>query len=339
MAKGPQRPENVDYSKFTDKQIKAQLKQEGMPITGSRKKLEARLKHCVTQAWAKYNAKKGKGKQNNKPKKVKKELSAAEKEKLIKQNEANRQAKLKRKAEHMKRAEEARERKRQKREAALARQNALIAESKAGKEERQKLVAYANIDMKTLGESLRKKLDPKGNKISSINFDFSKKGYCIKFTAPKYVETCTKGSTISKLTSMKMNVTTSLLPGPLESTCVYFLSPTALNHPNKAEADEWLDGKGLASAPELEKVNAWTKSALATFKKIGPIVNVSRERGFLVVQFQKEAVAKKFVSSFEGKEFNGVPFVFLKSGTPTKKDRNDCDEENPMPKKKKAKKE
>merc|ERR550525_1567096 len=175
MAKGPQRPENVDYSKFTDKQIKAQLKQEGMPITGSRKKLEALLKHCVTQAWAKYNAKKGKVKQNNKPKKVKKELSAAEKEKLIKQNEANRQAKLKRKAEHMKRAEEARERKRQKREAALARQNALIAESKAGKEERQKLVAYANIDMKTLGESLRKKLDPKGNKISSINFDFSKK--------------------------------------------------------------------------------------------------------------------------------------------------------------------
>lgn len=332
---------NVNYDDFSEGDIKNQLKQRGMSTKGSRAKLVARLKHCVKQAWDQWNKKQ---KQNNgdqnarKP--PKKKLSEAEKDAIRKQNEENRLAKLKRKAENAQRAEEARERKRQRREEQSEKAEERAAQQKEEKEARQKLEAHATLDMKLFSAQLRKKLDPKNNRISSMNYDFSKKGFVIKFTQPKFVETCTKGSTINNLTNYKLSLSTSILPAPIESNCVYFLSPTANNHPNKAAAEKWLLSKRASDKPELEKLQLWVASACAAFGKKGTIVNVFRERGFLVVQYKDSSAADSFMSSMANKKFNGVPFVFLRAGTPTKKDRNDCDAENPMPKKeKKAKKE
>lgn len=351
-------PSEVDYEKFSDDQIRKELSKRGMTTKGSRKKLVARLKHCVKQAWEKYNKA---VKKNSAPQKEKKKLSPEERLKITEQNEANRAAKLKKKMENKakaeaaqaanrelkakrrmenkRKAEEARERKRLKREESLFKQNNYEAEQKKQKEARQKLEAHANFDMKTFAAQLRKKLDPKGNKIASISYDFSKKGFVIKFKQAKFVEAVTKGSTIQKLTSYKLNLTASLLPAPLESHCAFFLSPTAQNHPNKDAATEWLSEQGGSDAPELEKLQLWIDDALSSFASCGTIVNVFRERGFLVVQFSNASGASSFMSKMEGGDFNGVPFVFLKEGTPTKRDKNDCDKEYPLPKKKKTKKE
>lgn len=350
-------PSQVDYEKFSDDQIRKELAKRGMTTKGSRKKLVARLQHCVKQAWEKYNKTMNK---NKAPKKPKKKLTPEEKLKITEQNEANRAAKLKKKLENKRKAdaaqaanrelkakrrmenkrkaEEARERKRLKTEARLNKQNNYEAEQKKQKEARQKLEAHANFDMKTFAAQLRKKLDPKGNKISSITYDFSKKGFVIKFKQAKFVDSCTKGSTIKKLTSYKLNLTASLLPAPIESHCAFFLSPTAANHPNRDAAAEWLSEQGGSDAPELEKLQLWIDDALSTFASSGTIVNVFRERGFLVVQFSDSAGAQAFLSANKDGEFNNVPFVFLKEGTPTKRDKNDCDKEYPMPKKKKTKK-
>jgi len=331
----PQEPSNVDYEKFSDDQIRKELSKRGMPTKGSRAKLVARLKHCVRQAWEQYNksAKKGVVTQ----KKQKKKLSAEEKLAITEENEANRLANLKRKLESKKKQEQARERKRQKREASMKKREAQEESQKVQKEARQVMEAMVQFDMKSLEEQIRRKYDPKGNKLSNVSYDFSKTGFVLKFNKPQYVEMATKGATISKPASIKCNVTSHILPAPLESKCVFFLAPTAFNHPNKAAADEWLEGEGAADEAELVKLNHWIESAMDTFKSCGKIINVYRERGFLVVYFAAASSVGKFMSDFAEDEFNGVPLVFVKKGTPTKHDRMVCDEQNPRPKKAKKK--
>jgi len=357
--KGRAPPRDIDYAKFSDAQIKKELEKRGMTTKGSREKLVKRLKHCVQQAWAKYDKamRKGQVKQE-----TKKQLTAEEKLKITEQNEANRLAKMKRreenkkkaeiarkkneakkaekakrKLEHEKRMDEARERKRIKTEMRKKKQDNYEVEQKKEKEARQVLEAHAHFDMKSFAEALKKKLDPKGKSISSCNYDFSKKGFVVKFKNANLVSSVTKGSTINNLVNYSLNLTTSVLPAPIESQCVFFLSPTALNHPNKGRADNWVSKQGGSNAPELEKLQLWIDDAVSTFGSCGTVVNVYRERGFLVIQFKDKSSVAKFMKRFKGKKFNGVDMVFLKEGTPTKRDRNECDEANPVPKKKKKK--
>lgn len=339
-------PSNFDCSKYTDDQIRAELDKRGMSNKGSRAKLENRLRHCVRQAWEKYNKSLRKGISQNPQKKSKKNkkkstLTAEQKEEITKQNEANRLAKAKRKAENKRKAEEARaearERKRLKTEANNKKQSLQRADQKKLKQARQKLEAYAHFDMKGFAEQLKKKIDPRGNKISSLNYDFSKKGFLIKFKDAKHVDAATKGSTISKLTTYKLNSTCSILPAPLEANCAFFLSPTAVNHPDAAAAKAWLDGQGAGDKPELEKLQLWIDDAVTSFSHCGKIINVFRERNFMVVHFSSSSAAKKFMSEAKDSDFNGVKFVWVMDGTPTKKDRMDCEAANPIPKKPKKK--
>lgn len=337
----PAAPTDVDYTKFSDAQIKKQLEKKGMPTTGSRKKLEARLQHCVRQAWAQYEKQMRKGtvKPKKKNKKPKTKLSEEERKKIQEQNEANRKAKLAKKAANKKKAEAARkaalERKRKKKEASDLKKADLDAAQKVQKEARQSLEAFAAFDIKALAAQVRKKFDPKNKNITNIQYDFSKKGFVIKFKKPMYVEAVTKGAHMKKPVTAKFNVTTSVLPAPVESQCVFFLSPTSFNHTDKQIADEWVAEQGGEDLPELDKLQLWIDSAQKTFNSCGKIINVYRERGFMVVHFASSSSADKFIGKYEGGEFNGVPFQFLKAGTPTKQDRNQCDEEFPRPKKKK----
>jgi len=359
--KAPTQPSDVDYEKFSDEQIRAELKKRGMPVKGSRVKLVARLKHCVRQAWEQYNKQMKKGTQTQAKKKTK--LTAEQRQKITEENEANRLAKLKRKMENKKKAEamheeleakrkakkaekakrklehekrmaEARERKRQKREATEAKRAKMEDEQKVQKEARQSCEAFAHFDIKLFSQQIQKKLDPKKQKITNISYDFSKKGFVIKFKEPKHVEMVTKGATMKKPTTTKFSLSTYVLPAPLESHCVFFLAPTALNHPNKAAADKWLSDQGASGLPELDKLQLWFDSALSTFATCGKIINVFRERGFMIVHFSDAACVTKFNQKYADKSFNGVPFVFLRTGTPTKRHRNLCDKEFPRPQKK-----
>jgi len=352
----PRAPANMDFTKFNDDQIRKELEKRGMPTKGSRKKLEARLKHCVKQAWEQYNKKLRKqNPDEQKPKKKKVKLSAEEKQKITEQNEQNRLAKLKRKAENKKRAdeqmkaqraaklkrkaenkrkmEEARQAKRQRREETMAKRAKIEDEQKLVKEARQKCQAHVNFDTKALIEQIKKKFDARGDRITNVTYDFSKKGFLIKFKQPKFVEMATKGATVKKPTKVKLNVVCNVLPDAVESNSVFFLSPIAVNHPNKDAADEWLADQGAADEPDLVKLQLWLDSARDTFDNMGKIVNVFRERGFLTIHYATPQAAAKFISSNTGGEFNGVPFVFLNKGIPTKKDNMDCAKEFPRPKK------
>jgi len=311
-----------------------------MSSKGSRAKLENRLRHCVRQAWEKYN-KKMKSEISQRPQsknpKKKSTKTPEERKRIQEENERNRIAKAKRKAENKRKAEEARaearERKRLKTEANNKKRDEQEAEQKKHKEKRQKLEAYASFDMKGVAAQLRKKLDPRGNKITSLNYDFSKKGFLIKFKDAKMVEAATKGSTISKLIQYKLNSTCSILPSPIESNCAFFLSPMAGNHPQLAKGTKWVNGQGGSDLGELEKLQLWIDDAVTSYSHCGKVINVFRERGFIVMQFDSSKGAQKFMREANGSDFNGVPFLWVKDGTPTKRDKLDCDKKYPMPKK------
>jgi len=316
-------PQEVDYDQFTDDQIREQLEARGLSTRGLRPKLVNRLKAEVQKAWAAYK-KQMKAKQN-KPKKVKKKLTDAEKSEIHAKNEANRLAKAKRRAENEKRLEEHQRRKRQKREESMAKQETLKQQQKEQKEARQRCEVLLKIDFAGYKDALRKKLDPKGTKISNLTQDFSKKGFIVKFKSEKDAATCAKGSTMKKKKTWKIPMATSILPSPVESKCVFFQYPLDPTHPSFEQAKAWTTEQNSdESLPELKKLSLWIESSSEYFAKYGTIYDVYRERGFLVVYYSTEAAAQKCFSASAGAEFNGVPFNFLRMGTPTKADRNEC---------------
>jgi len=322
----PQEPKEVDYDQFTDDQIKAQLLKRGLSTKGLRPKLVNRLKSEVQKAWAAYK-KEMKAKQN-KPKKVKKKLTEEEKNEIHAKNEANRLAKAKRRAENMKRQEEFQKRKRQKREESMAKQEVLKQQQKEQKEARQRCEVLLKIDFAGYKDALRKKLDPKGTKIANLTQDFSKKGFVVKFKSEKDAATCAKGSTMKKKKTWKIPMATSILPSPVESKCVFFQYPLDQSHPNLEKAKEWTQTQDAdENLAELKKLKIWADSASEYFAEYGTIYDVYRERGFLVVYFTTEASASKCFSELADAEFNGVPFNFLRMGTPTKADRIQCQKE------------
>jgi len=115
-----------------------------------------------------------------------------------------------------------------------------------------------------------------------------------------------------------------------------FLYPSAVNHPNKEDAASWLEKQGSGDVQDLSALQLWIDSGFSSFAKYGKIVNIYRERGFIVVQFSTDSEANKFMKN-SGGSFNGVDFVHKKVGTPTKADRNALLKEHPMPNLKKKK--
>jgi len=316
----PDSVKNTDWSKFTDAQIKKQLKARGCSVKGNRKALEARLKAEVKKAWASHATKKSK-----------KKLSPEEIEQKLKEAEERRALKKKRKAEHEAKMEEARAKKRQKKEASAKKQAELRVQQKAEKEERQKLQAFITCDFKALKEALQKSLDPSGKMIETMSFNGAKKKFQINCKSESAQQKLTKGLTISNPKQTKLAINCTILPGPVESRCVMFLYPLAANHPDLDNAKEWTSAQ-VDLEKESEGVKLWVESSLKTFKKFGKVVNVTRERGFLVVQFSTDAEAQKMMAK-AGEDFNGVSFAAMSIGTPTKADKLDALKKYPMPKK------
>lgn len=325
-------PQDIDYDKFTDDEIKAQLTSRGLSTRGLRPKLVNRLKAEVQRAWGEYRRANKKGKLANlfpteQKKAKKKKLSDEERSAIHAKNEANRLAKAKRRIENAKKQEESRRAKRQKREENQEKQATLKVQQKAAKEARQRCEVYVQFDIEKYKEDLKKKLDPKGTLISSVQRDFSKKGFVVKFSNASAAAKCAKGSTIKKQKTISSKLTAKILPSPVESKCVFFMYPLEKTHPSVAKAEEWtLTQNADPQLNELKKLAIWIQSALGEFSQYGDIVNIFRERGFLVINFCEEESAEKCLTDLqkEGAEFNGSSYFFVKSGTPTKADRLEC---------------
>jgi len=324
-------PANVEYENFTDEQIRVQLQSRGLSTKGGRPKLVKRLKAEVARAWAQY---KKAAKKNDLaglmppvvlPKKPKKKLTEEERMAIHEQNEANRLAKAKRRAENLKKQEENQRRKRQKREENQAKQAKLKQQQKIDKEARQRCEVYVQFDLDSYKDALKKKLDPSGNKIINLSEDFSRKGFVVKFKDPSDAAKCTKGSTMKKKKTIKTPLMASIISSPVESKCVFFQYPLDHGHPHMEKAKAWtLTQDSDVNLPELKKLNLWIDSAQKHFATYGTIVNIYRQRGFLVVNFSTENAATKCLQQCESGEFNGIPFHFMRKGTPTKADRQEC---------------
>lgn len=325
----PSRVQETDYSQFTVEQIKKQLADRGLETTGKKKTLVKRLKAEVQRAWSQYYDSQGKSKKKKAPKKkmTLEEITAQNKE-----NAAKRKAKLKRKAENIAKMEEAKRAKRQKKEASAKIQAKRMAEQKEEKEKRQLLEVFVKLDIKDYQTQLQKKLDPKGTRIDTMSYNAVHKRFNIRFKNAAHQQAITKNATITKAKSYTLKMSASTLPAPVESRCVMFLYPAALNHPNKDAAQEWLEGQTGEGAQDLAALNLWKKSALSKFARYGKIVNVYRERSFLVVYFSTASEAQKMMKGAADSEFNGVPMLCMKVGTPTKQDKNELNKQYPIPK-------
>lgn len=330
----PSRVKETDYSQFTVEQIKKQLADRGLETTGKKKTLVKRLKAEVQRAWNQYYQSTQVKKEKKAPKK---KMTLEEINAQMEENKAKRKAKLKRKAENIAKMEEAREAKRLKKEASAKVQAKRMAEQKVEKEKRQKLEVFVKLDIKDYQEQLQKKLDPKGTRIDSMSYNAVHKRFNIRFKQESHQQAVTKNATISKAKKFNLKMSVSALPAPVESRCVMFLYPAAINHPNAEAAKEWLEGQNSEGAQDLAALNLWKKSALAEFAQYGKIVNVYRERSFLVVYFSTASEAQKMLAGAADSEFNGVPMLFMKVGTPTKADKNEVNKKYPVvqPKKKK----
>jgi len=250
------------------------------------------------------------------------------------------EAKAKRKAEHMEKMKEAQERKRIKREENAAKQAKLRVEQLAEKEKRQQLIAHVSFDMSNLEKSVQKKLDPKGKQIQSVSYDFSKKAFVVKFTTPDACSKKVKGSTFGKPKTLKLSSswTSTILPGPIESKCAYFLHPLEPNHPNVDRAEAWTKESIGENRTYAERMQAWVEAATEQFSGVGTIVNISKVRGFMVIQYEQEEAAKKFITQNIYESICGIPMLFIRPGTPTKGDKQACVKAFPMPKKTKKNK-
>jgi len=308
---------------------------------GKRKTLVKRLKAEVQRAWNNYyNSNESPFPPNKlfkkKKKGVKKELTPAQIKKQVEENKAKRQAKLKRKAENIKKMEEQREAKRLKREAAAKVQEEYMKEQKEQKEVRQKLECFVTFDLKKYEQELRKKIDPKGNKIQTMSYNAVNKRFNIRFASAAQQKSVVKNATMDSPKEFTLKMNCSTLPAPVESQCVMFLYPGAANHPDKAKAEKWLASQADKDAQDLAALSVWKKAALDEFSQYGTIVNVYRERGFMVVYFSDASEAEDMMTDCTS--FNGVSMVHKKVGTPTKADKNEVNKAHPMPPQKKKKK-
>jgi hypothetical protein len=249
-------------------------------------------------------------------------------EQIEKENAAlalKRQEKLKRKLEHEKRVQEARERKRLKKAEKAKKQQEQILRQKKEKEQRQMCEAFLGFDVRNFEQQVRKKLDPTNTKIASCSYDTVAKRFKVKFISAADATNFTKGITMKKPRKLKFDSAVSILPSPVESRCVMFLYPMCNNHPDVAKAKAWCETNGLAQKKDSEVLQAWIQSASNTFSSYGTIVNIYRERGFLVVNFTAASGATKMLEN--AKTFNDCSFVRLQVGTPTKLDKRTVDKE------------
>jgi len=360
-----QQPQEIDFTAFDTETIKQHLRSRNLSTNGDRNALLKRLKDEVNKAWSQYYARDQQGagfpnqgfgfggnfnmanNNQNPPKKKKRrkrkrsQLTEEERAKMEEERRLAKERKEARKAENRKRMEEAREKKRQKREEAAKRQAEMEKKQKEQKEKRQRSEVFVYFDMKAFSDQLMKALDPAGNRINACNYDFSHKGFRVRFNDPTHASTCAQGATMSDPKTVKVPTTLQVLPAPIESHCVFFLDPCHAGHPEKKEAFEWVAEQGVETkTSDVKTLNLWKESTTEKCRRYGNIVNIYRERGFIVVQFQSEAAAEAmFEALSEGETLNGITMLYMKRGTPKKRDRLECDKKYPKtPKIKKKKK-
>jgi len=277
-----------------------------------------------------------KKRRRNKPK-------LTEEERLKRQTEIEnrRDEKKRRREEHKRREAEAKEKKRLKKLAAAEKQKQMEIEQRKLKEKRQRSEVFVYFDMKTFGEQLVRRLDPSGEKILSCQYDLSQKGFRVRFSEPNFAENCSQDSTTHNPRTVKVPNELVILPSPIESHCGFFLDPCNPGHPNKDKAFEWVHSQGVDSkTSDTRALALWKQTSLAQFAKYGKIANVYRERGFIVVQFTVAESATAMLETLWTDptdctgEINGVPMVYMKPGTPKKRDRQECDKMYPKPAKK-----
>jgi len=325
----PQVRPQVDYTQFDTAAIKSQLSSRGLSTDGTRQQLVIRLKEEVDKAWDVYNQSNSSHLPlfpNNKKfnsKKAKKSPEQIEQENAA--LAVKRQEKLKRRLEHEKRVEEARERKRLKKEEKAKKQQEQILRQKKEKEQRQMCETFLGFDVRNFEQQVRKKLDPANTKIASCSYDTVAKRFKVKFNNAADAANLTKGITMKKPRKLTFSSAVSILPSPVESRCVMFLYPMCNNHPDIAKAKAWCETNGLTQKKDSEVLQAWIQSALKTFSSYGTVVNIYRERGFLVVNFTAASEATKMLAN--AKTFNDCSFVRLQVGTPTKLDKRTVDKE------------
>lgn len=281
------------------------------------------------------------GAQRKKRRRNKPKLTEEERVKRQQEIEQRREEKKRRREEHKRRESEAKEKKRLKKLAAAEKQKQMEIEQRKLKEKRQRSEVFVYFDMKTFGEQLVRRLDPSGEKILSCQYDLSQKGFRVRFSEPNHAENCSQDSTTHNPRTVKVPNELVILPSPIESHCVFFLDPCNPGHPNKDKAFEWVHSQGVDSkTSDTRALALWKQTSLAQFAKYGKIANVYRERGFIVVQFTAAESASAMLEALWTEptecsgEINGVPMVYMKPGTPKKRDRQECDKMYPKPAKK-----
>merc|ERR1712048_726524 len=288
------------------------------------------------------NPTKKKKKKNNKRKRS--QLTDEEKAKKEEERKIAKERKDARKAENRKKMEEAqraaRERKRLKKEAAVAKQAEMEKQQKELKEKRQRSEVFVYFDMKAFSNQLKKALDPRGKKINTCNYDFSHKGFRVRFNDPAHASSCAQGATMNDPRTVKVPTNLQVLPAPVESHCVFFLDPCHPGNPEKDAAFKWVKEQGVESnSSDVQTLSLWKGATEMKCARYGAIVNIYRERGFIVVQFQSEAAAEAMYDALhEGQKLSGVSMLYMKRGTPKKRDRIDCDKLYPKAAKQKKKK-
>jgi len=361
--------QNVDFSSFDTNTIKEHLSTRGLLTTGDRNQLIQRLKEEVNKAWSNYYSAappqygqygqplnnfnpppmggppttgqppKKKKKRNKKRKRS--TMTDAERKAMEDDREARRLAKAERKEANKLKEQEARERKTIRREEAAKRQKEMEGRQKLAKENRQRSEVFVYFDMKPFAEQLKASLDPKGTNIQSCNYDFSHKGFRVRFSSPEQAAECSEGATMETPRNVTVPTSLQVLPAPVESCCFFFLDPCNPSHPEKDAAFEWVSTKGVeATTSDLKTLNVWKTSCVETYIQYGSIVNVYRERGFIVTQFVDSYSCDAAFQAITGQEtpaLNGVSMLFLSEGTPKKRDRIECDKKYPKPKKNKKK--
>lgn len=325
--------QNLDYSKFSDDELRQELLGRGLASTGNRQELTARMQNAVREAWVKFYEcqMKSPGRKKNKRKLTDEERVISEQARM-----AARNAKQQKKLEGKRQYEENMERHRKNKELKLARQKDAAARREAAKKRKQDLQVtemLIKFDPKILSSSLMEQLDPEGTKIGHIMYDFGKKGFRVRYKSEELVKEAVGESSIKIPKEVTVPATCQLFPAPVESKCVFFLYPFSGLHPQKKLAEEFIansadNGRELVEQrDDMEIMKLWSAEALNFENNYGSIVNIYRERGFMVLHFSEEKDAAKFHEDFskEGAVWNGIPFVALNRGTPTKRDRTMID--------------
>lgn len=360
-----------DIESFNTARIKEHLASRNLATDGDRNTLVQRLKEEVQKAWGQYYATprvqqnhqygfgqfdgrqvgqkfsmmdQGGLKKRRKKKKTK--LTEEQKLQLERDLEAKREAKRLRKMEHEKRLAEAQEKKRRKKELRMQKQAETELTQRRQKEQRQRLEVFVHFDMNAFKEQLVSKLDPNGAQIASCSYDFTTKGFRVRFNEGQFAEECSFGSTMDHPKTIEVPNACKIMRAPIESHCVFFLDPCQVNHPGHSQAVEFIQNQSTdrVNMSEMKSFHRFRDSAKAQFAKYGVVTNIYRERGFMVVQFQESESAQQMYNDLHAGgldskgALNGINIVYFKQGTPRKKDRKECDEKFPHPTRRSKKK-